>query len=360
MNLVDRVRGCVLWGAIGDVLGAPIEFQSLERLRQTYGPDGVADLVWHESGRLGAITDDTQMTLFTIEGLIRSRGREVPAAVHAAHRRWYGTQMLSGPPEGGGPQRLATGDVVIMDGALAGRRWLYARRAPGNACLSGLRFGRMHTPDHPANPDSKGCGAVMRSAPFGLNPAWSPERAFDLAAVCGVQTHGHPSGHLAAGAFAAITRHLLDDLDLEEAVRRVLDHLGSRDGGRETHDALRTALQAAEEGTPSAERLEELGAGWVAEEALAMSVYCALVHPGDIRAALLLAVNHSGDSDSTGAITGNLLGVRHGEAGIPEAWALALEGRETMLGLADDFVRAVTDGHPEDPAWLERYPPQST
>jgi ADP-ribosylglycohydrolase len=358
MSLVDRVRGCVLWGAIGDALGAPIEFQSLEQLRQMYGPDGVQDLVWHDSGRLGAITDDTQMTLFTIEGLIRSRGREVPSAVYAAHRRWYGTQMLSGPPQDGRPQRLATGDIVVMDGRLAGQGWLYARRAPGNACLSGLRFGEMHTPDRPANPDSKGCGAVMRSAPFGLNPSWSPDQAFELAASCAVQTHGHPSGYLAAGAFAEITRHLLDDMDLEEAVRRALDSVGSRDGGGETHQALHTALQAAHEGPPSAERLEELGAGWVAEEALAMSVYCALVHPGDIRAALLLAVNHSGDSDSTGAITGNLLGVRHGEGAIPQPWAHALEGRETMRDLADDFVRVVTEGHPEDPVWLERYPPQ--
>jgi len=346
----------VLWGAIGDALGAPIEFESLERLRRTYGPDGVQDLVWHDSGRLGAITDDTQMTLFTIEGLIRSRGSGVPAAVYAAHRRWYGTQMLSGPARGDGPQRLATGDVVVMDGWLAGQPWLYARRAPGNACLSGLRFGEMHTPDHPANPDSKGCGAVMRSAPFGLNPAWSPEQAFDLASECGVQTHGHPSGHLAAGAFAAIIRHLLDGVDLEEAALRTMRSLAAREGGSETHQALDTAVQAARESTPSAERLEALGAGWVAEEALAMSVYCALVHPDGIRQALLLAVNHSGDSDSTGAITGNLLGIRHGEATIPPPWALALEGREAMQALAADFTLTVTEGYPDDQAWLERYP----
>lgn len=187
----------------------------------------------------------------------------------------------------------------------------------------------------------------MRSAPFGLVPGWSPEHAFGLAAECAVQTHGHPSGYLAAGAFAAISRHLLDDVDLGEAVVQTLALLDTRPGGNETATALRTALRVAEDGAPSAERLERLGAGWVAEEALAMSVYCALVHDDDVRAALLLSVNHSGDSDSTGAITGNLLGARHGEAALPRPWVVALEGRETMETLADDFAHTFGPAEPQ-------------
>lgn len=68
-----------------------------------------------------------------------------------------------------------------------------------------------------------------------------------------------------------------------------------------------------------------------------MSVHCALAHPApdEMREALLLAVNHSGDSDSTGAITGNILGALHGERAVPAAWAAAVEGRETILDLAE-------------------------
>jgi ADP-ribosylglycohydrolase len=214
----------------------------------------------------------------------------------------------------------------------------------------------MHTLDQPANPGSKGCGTVMRSAPFGLNPAWTPEESFDLAAECATQTHGHPSGYLAAGAFAAIIRRLLDGMGLREAVLLTRDLVGWKSGGFETYKALNSALEAAEEGSPSPERLEGLGEGWVAEEALAMSVYCALVHPDDVRAAVLLAVNHSGDSDSTGAITGNLLGAWLGEQALPRPWVIAVEGRETMEKLAEDFARVVTEGHPHDSAWLDRYP----
>jgi ADP-ribosylglycohydrolase len=256
VTLAGRIRGCLLGGAIGDALGAPVEFLSLAEIRRLHGPAGVEDLLWHDSGRRGAITDDTQMTLFTVEGLIRSCGSGVAGAVHAAHRRWYGTQMFPAPPGVDAPQ---TGTVLLMDGWLASQSWLYARRAPGNACLSGLRWDTMHTPQNPANPNSKGCGGVMRSAPFGLVSAWSPEQAFDLAAECAVQTHGHPSGYLASGAFAAVVRYLLADVSLEDAVTLVLPLLDARGGGEETATALRTALSATREGRPSAERLEQLG-----------------------------------------------------------------------------------------------------
>ncbi|WP_460369811.1 ADP-ribosylglycohydrolase family protein, partial [Actinocorallia lasiicapitis] len=106
-------------------------------------------------------------------------------------------------------------------------------------------------------------------------------------------------------------------------------------GAGETIAALRAALDAPRD-EPNAEILEGLGAGWIAEEALAMSVYCALAHPGDVRAALCLAVNHSGDSDSTGAITGNLLGTALGERAVP--WRTAVEGHDTIVRLAEQLV----------------------
>src|SRR4051812_17816409 len=70
-----RIRGCLLGGAIGDALGNPIEFQSLDAIRARYGPSGITGLVPDASGVAGLVTDDTQMTLFTTEGLIRAHAR---------------------------------------------------------------------------------------------------------------------------------------------------------------------------------------------------------------------------------------------------------------------------------------------
>ncbi|GAA0812749.1 ADP-ribosylglycohydrolase family protein [Spirilliplanes yamanashiensis] len=347
----SRVRGCLVGGAVGDALGAPVEFRSLAAIRAEHGPDGVRDLIPGADG-VAVVTDDTQMTLFTAEGLIRAGVRadrgicHPPSVVHQAYLRWLATQELPGPPE-------------QPSGWLAGQAFLYARRAPGNACLSGLAGGTMGTPEAPRNPDSKGCGAVMRSAPFGLIPWRSPEQAFDLAAECAVQTHGHPTGYLAAGVFAAIVRFLLDGHDLAGAVAATLPVLAARPGHEETTAALRAALAAAER-PPSAEAVEALGGGWVAEEALAIGVYAALAAPP--RAALLLSVNHSGDSDSTGSICGNLLGAEHGETALPPDWVAEIEGRGVILQVADDLAAEFTqsgqlhgDWGPHT-RWKRRYP----
>ncbi|KPI11442.1 ADP-ribosylation/Crystallin J1 [Actinobacteria bacterium OK074] len=332
-----RVRGCLLGGAIGDALGHPVEFASLESIRARHGAAGVTALVPHRGGPVAQITDDTQMTLFTVEGLKRAhhydRARGPRAAwgwqVREAYGRWFDTQRQSGP-------------APDADPGLASQAWLYARRAPGNACLSGLaqdfrpdpetRLG----PPGPVNPQSKGCGTVMRSAPFGLTRD-TPETAFGVSARCATTTHGHPTGYYAAGALAAIVAHLVEGESLEGAVLRTLRLLARHSGHEETTAALHQALDLAAEGHPTAEKVESLGGGWVAEEALAMGVYCALVEP-DVRAALLLSVNHSGDSDSTGSVCGNLLGALLGDHGLPQDWLELVEGRAEITVLADDFA----------------------
>ncbi|MFI2436973.1 ADP-ribosylglycohydrolase family protein [Streptomyces sp. NPDC018693] len=345
-----RVRGCLLGGAVGDALGYAVEFDSLGAIRAAHGPHGVTGLVPGATGAVGRISDDTQMTLFTVEGLRQAHARErhkgigggAPRLVRWAYERWLHTQLRPAPD--GGPTRFG-GDGPAYEGPTGGlvdEPWLYARRAPGNACLSGLR--QDHVPDlwselgppGPVNPDSKGCGTVMRSAPFGLTRA-PADRAFGLAARCAQMTHGHPTGYYAAGAFAAIVAHIVAGDSIEGAVLRALRLLARHPGHEETTAALERALDLAAEGDPDAEKVERLGAGWIAEEALAIGVYAALAEPR-VEQALLLSVNHSGDSDSTGSVCGNLLGARHGDHGLPQEWVERVEGRATIAAVADDLA----------------------
>lgn len=338
-----RVRGALLGGAIGDALGNPVEFLSLDGIRRAHGPHGVRGLVPDADGVVGRITDDTQMTLFTVEGLIRAEVRGAPSArtslVRQAYLRWLDTQNHPAPPVRGGDNPMRTG-------WLREQRLLYARRAPGNACLTGLAAGHVPGNDDapgapgPVNTNSKGCGTVMRSAPFGLLGE-SPEDSFDLAARCAKITHGHPTGALAAGAFAAIVAYLLEGESMPGAVLRTMELTARHPGHGETTAALRAAVDRAAEGRPTPEKVESLGAGWVAEEALAIAVHCALVLPGpqDVAAALLLSVNHSGDSDSTGAVCGNLLGALHGDAWLPADWLVRTEGLTLITRIADDLSR---------------------
>jgi ADP-ribosyl-[dinitrogen reductase] hydrolase len=316
---VDRVLGCLLGGALGDALGYPVEFMSAERIaaRGAVVP-----------GTL--FSDDTQMTLFVTEGLIRAKQRwndrglcDPVAVVSRALLRWYATQT--------------GGELDEWAGWLVTERGLHANRAPGTTCLSALAAlaagGDAGTVAAPPN-HSKGCGAVMRAAPFGLAMD-TRARAFELARDSGVVTHGHPSGYLAGAYLTALTWDLSRGATLPAALAAADALLVAERG----HAELASALAAArsERGRPTVADLERIGGGWVGEEALAIALRCVLAHDGDIADTLWLAANHGGDSDSTASIAGNLLGAMHGVAALPAAWLAQLELRDIVERLGRDL-----------------------
>jgi ADP-ribosylglycohydrolase len=346
----NRISRCLIGGALGDALGAPVEFMSLPEIRARFGPRGITDLA-PAYGRVGAITDDTQMALFTAEGLLRADARwrergicHVPSVVRHAYLRWLHTQAESSPAI----DQFSNAHTSWPDGWLVRLEQLHDRRAPGNTCLSALRQARLGSIEEPLN-DSKGCGAVMRIAPVGL--IVNASRRFDLGCEIGALTHGHPSGYLAAGFLASLIGRLLDDDAIDGALDAATAELIGRPRHEECLHAIEASRSLAQVGEPTAEKLESLGEGWVAEEALAMSIYCALVAQ-DFRHGVTLAVNHGGDSDSTGAITGNILGVLSHSRDLPLEWLVELELRDEIEQLAGDLA-----ADPEDPrrSW-ERYP----
>ncbi|WP_236201232.1 ADP-ribosylglycohydrolase family protein [Pseudomonas pseudonitroreducens] len=327
MNRLDRIKGCLLGGAVGDALGAPVEFLDWATIERKFGSSGIRNFA-QAYGVTGAITDDTQMMLFTAEGLLRAKVRQAsrglchpPSVIHHALLRWYLTQ-------GGEP---AT--EVAKDGWLIQQQALWSRRAPGMTCLSALRecksFGEL------ARNDSKGCGGVMRVAPH----AFFPE-PFELAAESARLTHGHPTGYLAAGLFADILSRLLpNSCSLEEAVLGSLQQYGDREGMSETRELIELVLAFHEKRVrPTPKVIALLGGGWTAEEALAIGLWCALM-ADSFEQGITWAVNHSGDSVSTGMIAGNLLGIQLSCASIPTRWLASLELREVIEQVAVDIDR---------------------
>lgn len=341
-----RYRGTLLGGAVGDALGAPVEFMTLQGIREQFGKKGITDFtagMWP----LGSITDDTQMTLFTAEAMLRltSRFQEKGFASHEwvayfAYRRWLHTQDKSRDP---GPYGR---------GWLVDRPELQHRRAPGATCLEGIA--RWEEGEAYTN-NSKGCGGVMRAAPCGLRSDTPPERAYELAADIARITHRHPEGFVAAGVLAALIAHLREGASLLTAATRALGiAVLHRHEAPLTARLMEKAIRLATSGKkPTAARVESLGAGWVAEEALAIAVYCALAAGDDFAAGVRLAVNHSGDSDSTGAICGNILGAALGVDAIPPEWIAQVEARDVIVQLADDLATEWRRGAD----WYERYPP---
>ncbi len=364
--LLSRHRGCLLGGAVGDALGAPVEFMDIAAIRKRFGDAGIRDFVPY-AGKLGAITDDTQMTLFTAEGLLRATIREgvdglapdYTSVVAQAYQRWLVTQ--------GDKSRLTP---VVQSGWLIRHGALFARRAPGITCLTTLC--KMTRIDEMASNDSKGCGGVMRMAPVGLFVSGKVEAAtdqaqtaFDLGCRLAGITHGHPAGQHAAGVLAALIARVLQGVSLPSALDEVKALLKTQHNHEETLAAINLAVRLAEDSGDSDNHLCQLGQGWVAEEALAIAIYSAL-RSDSFEEGVMLAVNLTGDSDSTGAIAGNLMGALHGVEAIPPRWLELLELREVITAVADDLLSwpqwrigdcppADDDGRRERAYWLERY-----
>lgn len=342
---LDRAMGCMLGGAAGDALGAPVEFLSRPEIEKRYGKNGIMN--YELTLGKARITDDTQLSMFTAAGLLRAIARigavvlgndekkcaeflrSYRAFVRFAYFDWLVTQ---GEADDDGMPSTWLGTV----------RELYSRRCPGGTCITEIKNGANGSVREPCN-DSKGCGGVMRVAPAGIILAdlFEPKQIAEVGAEIAALTHGHPLGYIPAAALTSMIAALFHGAEIKEAVtdsvKLTLDMFSGAPPIGEFDSVMNFAVNLADENISDLEAIEQIGEGWVAEEALAIAVYCALRHKDDFAAGIRAAVNHSGDSDSTGAITGNILGTHLGYSKIPPEFLSKLELRGILSMLAADL-----------------------
>lgn len=364
MKDLDRYRGCLIGGAAGDALGYAVEFLDSASIKQMYGKQGITE--YDLKGGKALISDDTQMTLFTANGLLFGTTRgcvrgimgSYASYIGVCYRDWYRTQRESYPLKG---EDFHSWLVNVPE--------LFHPRAPGGTCLRAI-FGETYgTPEEPVN-HSKGCGGVMRVAPIGLylSADTMPQEQIDrIGAEAAALTHGHPLGYIPAAALVHIVSLAAhrDDLSLSEIVADMKASIHRQFKGNSYLPAfeqlLDKAVQLSQQNLPDEEAIAALGEGWVAEETLAIAVYCALKYSSDFDKALIASVNHSGDSDSTGSVTGNILGAYLGLQAIPAKYTANLELLDVMTELADDLyhdcqINEYTIAEdPRDIAWEQKY-----
>ena len=330
MKNQDNYRGCLIGGAAGDALGYEVEFMRRRTILAKFGQEGITEYVLHFGEAI--FSDDTQMTLFTAEGMLNADSYEnALESVRKSYLDWYTTQNHSFHSDFGQGKGLL--DVPE----------LFARRAPGMTCMEALSCGGLGTIEEPRN-HSKGCGGVMRTAPIGLVSGLNDEQTVMLGARAAALTHGHELGWLPAGMLSEMVRLIAqEDYDVKSATYTAL-HTVRKLFADCKH--LETFVRIIEQAVELAETTElpdkaimRLGEGWVGEEALAIAVYSALKFEDDFDMCLRVAVNHNGDSDSTGAIAGNILGARVGLKGIPEKYQKNLELYDLLIKISDELYQ---------------------
>lgn len=360
MKDIDKYRGCIIGGAVGDALGFAVEFMQDETIFQKYGELGITkyDLI----NGVAQISDDTQMTLFTANGLLLGTTRGMtrgimgsyPGYIALCYKEWYKTQYESYPLNEKYPYSWL---INVPE--------LFASRAPGNTCLSAIESGIEGTIQEPIN-RSKGCGGVMRVAPIGIyfgDKRITIDDVDMIGAETAALTHGHELGYIPAAALVHII-HLIShqEISLVDAVNDAIvsmERLFPDSKHMSTFTGLmKKAIELSGENLDDLDAIRELGQGWVAEETLAIAVYCALKYSQDFEKAIIASVNHSGDSDSTGAVTGNILGAYLGMKAIPQKFIENLELKDVILEIADDLYndcKISEYGSYRDDVWEQKY-----
>ena len=359
-QLLDKYRGCLLGGAVGDALGVPVEFLDEPDIFKEYGKRGIRNFT--KLGGTGKFSDDTQMTLFTAAGLLACdvnenfttlceektqeenqnadtalsanlRNRNYIPYIADAYRDWLQTQRQHGVPY----DERKHSWLRDVDA-------LYYRCAPGRTCLYSIIDGCNGTIENPQN-DSKGCGGVMRAAPIGLYLSATdlPAEEIDrIGAEAAALTHGHDLGYIPAAALVHIINLIVHKgASLREAVEDSIAAMqklfASSPNINKFTELMQKAVQLSQSDVPTLDAIHELGEGWVAEETLAIVVYCCLRFPDSFEKAVAASVNHWGDSDSTGAVAGNIMGALLGMKKIPKKLAENIYLKETVLEVADDL-----------------------
>lgn len=372
--VMNRIRGSLIGGAVGDALGYEIEFDREADIFYRFGKNGITEYVLNRATGTAIVSDDTQMTLFTANGILYEETRRYTSegyrgwayGVCDAYADWLLTQAV---------------DFEESDRFIRVASWLcdvpelFQRRAPGNTCLMSMKE-RIKQGGHLQYPkegyiasvinDSKGCGGVMRAAPVGLCRS---DKTLDDIAVEGAEiaaiTHNHPLGYLPAAVLAHIVRQLTyaeQKPSLRAVVEQAITDMERIFAGTPYLDTfsqlLKKAVAFAYNNADDLTNIHQLGEGWVGDEALAIAIYCCLRHEDDFSACIISSVNHNGDSDSTGAIAGNILGALVGYEAIESKWKQHLELSDVILEIADDLSAgkpAVQDGHITDQRWYQKY-----
>lgn len=361
MSKLDKIRGCLFGGAVGDALGYPVEFMSEKAIFSQYGDKGIQEYELDSVSRKALISDDTQMTLFTANGLLvgdtRGHMRDIQGPphsyVHNAYLDWMRTQDISFAESRESQEHTYSWLCDVPQ--------LYSRRAPGMTCTGALR-----EKDEFASNNSKGCGGIMRVAPLALNYPKADLKGLDaeggrIAAI----THGYSLGQMPAAVLTHIIHRVvypLSDLTLKEIVleaRDVMTQIYSGDAClKELTDIMDLAISLSENHDSDLDNIHRLGEGWTAEETLGIALYCSLRYENDFSAGIIAAVNHKGDSDSTGAVTGNILGALAGYERIEQKWKENLELAEVILEMADDICHGCQINEyseNSDPDWERKY-----
>ena len=357
----DLLKASLLGGALGDALGAPLEIiKDFNQLHRDYGEEGLDRMLPYtlsfgdsESNGTGIITDDTTMTA-TTQAAINLARQENADNARLLYLMWQG-YLQWGARQTDGKSLSQYFDPAVSWPADISPFWF--KCGAGRGTIAALATGIMGTIEKPLSYDTvirgkhtaglnSGCGGMMRAAPIAFMPGTLSD-VFNLACRNAAITHGHADAYLATGCTTLMIRLASEGKTGAEIVSQARAFLVAHDPQKSAEciralDAAISVSGTAAVGTSAINSLpSSLGYknAFLAIPVLAQVAYAVLISDRlDFRRTISIAVTHSGDSDSVGAIVGNILGARWGMSALPADWLAQLRHRNDIEKLSQDFI----------------------
>ena len=278
-SLRDAIIGGLLGVAAGDALGATVEFMTPDAIQEEHGVHREIIGGGHFRWRPGQGTDDTDLTWAVVHGYLEADGAESLQSIAQTFLEWLDTD----PRDIGGTTEEA----------------LTRLHESGDPTTSGLTDER-----------SCGNGSLMRALPTALVRSDAERRRAESAQISAI-THAHPRCIDSCIAYNEMAGALLEEAHPREAIARAQ--------ALDLHPDVQGAMEV-----PAHRSVTNLSTEGYVTDSLRCATW-AIQQPGSLEDVLVALVNRGCDADTTGAIAGGLLGIIHGEAGIPVRWKDRLE-----------------------------------
>ncbi len=366
----------IFGGALGDALGGPIEFhKNLLEITSRFGENGIQELeryyhkdMFLEMRRLpaGSVTDDTAMTLLTLEGYNKNIEKNIEPSldnslpmIWQAYLKW-GSQQTRNEAFAALARHYSDRSIQWSDDI----KPFFQTQGAGLSTLAALSKGYYGTPETPIKyyflvegvrrviSPNLGCGAMMRTAPIAmLTLHQSDEETFQEACKLAMTTHGHPDSYLSAAVVNHILRGALLNKPFSKNIQNLKSIISNYDGHENCWRVIEGALTEkvdVSEPQRTMIRMDQLPGKlgfsnkFLALPVLAQVIY-ALRHDGQIHRLYTtrfkditrLAVNHSGDTDSVGSMCGQYMGAKYGIEYLPFDWMATLRFKDNIRNITN-------------------------
>jgi len=333
---INNIYNCIFGGAIGDALGYPVRDLSFDLIIDDYGKKGITDLVLDCDSR-ARITANTQLTIFTIDALIRAYTRyhihrETDITRKITYNNYLRWQVYQNRE-----YNKYIDMKMIEDSYLNSIQEIKSERCPEQRMINILENEVYSEKEITELNYNSGFAAITKAMPFGIVFRKEMKLAFDMSVSIAKLTHNDPRAYLSSGAYSVIIASIANGEILEKSIENALIAIKDLEDSEQVVEKIELAIKMSKDKTHYPEKFDDFGLCDESHEVLGAALYASLVYKDDISKALLFASNNSCYGNNIATLVGQILGLYKGLDDVTKEWIKLLEMSQEITRLVREF-----------------------